>query len=253
METVRQHREFMKSNFAALRGVRSDQSRGLPQPPLQLPCPQDAEVMRLPAVNPSVVTQRDVYQCLRDRRSHREYADANLTAEELSFLLWATQGVKKATDNGYCTFRPVPSAGARHPFETYLVLGRVDGIEPGVYRYLPLTHELLLRFRDRHAMNKIARAACDQAFLAQSAAVFVWSCVPYRGEWRYHLAAHKAMLIDAGHVCQNLYLACEAVRCGTCAVAAYDQDAVDSLLRLDGGDEFVVYLAPVGRKREDAT
>lgn len=93
-----------------------------------------------------------------------------------------------------------------------------------------------------------AVAACnDQEFVGQSAVVFVWSCVPYRAEWRYHLRSHKAMLLDAGHICQNLYLACEAIGAGTCAVAAYGQRAIDELIGLDGQDEFVVYLSPVGR------
>jgi SagB-type dehydrogenase family enzyme len=75
----------------------------------------------------------------------------------------------------------------------------------------------------------------------------MWSAIPYRMEWRYGLAAHKVILLDAGHVCQNLYLACEAIGAGTCAVAAYDQELMDKLLRIDGNDEFVIYLAAVGK------
>jgi len=66
-------------------------------------------------------------------------------------------------------------------------------------------------------------------------------------EWRYGLAAHKLIALDAGHVCQNLYLACEALGAGACAIAAYDQEAVDRLLGVDGREEFVVYLAPAGK------
>jgi nitroreductase len=61
------------------------------------------------------------------------------------------------------------------------------------------------------------------------------------------MVAHKPMLIDAGHVCQNLYLACGAIGCGTCAIAAYDQNGFDEFLNLDGENEFVIYLAPVGK------
>lgn len=64
---------------------------------------------------------------------------------------------------------------------------------------------------------------------------------------RNGLASHKVIALDAGHVCQNLYLACEAVGAGACAIAAYDQDAMDELLGVDGRDEFTVYLAPVGK------
>ena len=61
------------------------------------------------------------------------------------------------------------------------------------------------------------------------------------------MAAHKVIAIDAGHVCQNLYLACEAIQAGTCAVAAYNQKLTDNLLRVDGEDEFAIYMAPVGK------
>ena len=67
-------------------------------------------------------------------------------------------------------------------------------------------------------------------------------------EWRYDIAAHKVIAIDAGHVCQNLYLACEAIDAGTCAMAAYDQEEMDKLLRVDGQNEFAIYLASVGKK-----
>ncbi len=251
MATIREHREFMKSGFGTLYGVMSDQAQGLPQPPLQLPVDAGAEIVDLPPVDPGVLAQRDLYALLKGRRSRRDFTTGPLSAAELSFLLWATQGVEQVVRGGYCTLRPVPSGGARHPFETYLFVQRVDGVAAGVYRYLPLSHQLVLRFRAPDAMRKVAAAACDQAFLAESAVVFVWSCVPYRGEWRYLTKAHKVMLLDAGHVCQNLYLACEAIGCGTCAVAAYDQAAMDGLLRLDGDNEYVIYLAPVGKRRAE--
>jgi len=69
-------------------------------------------------------------------------------------------------------------------------------------------------------------------------------------EWRYHLAAHKVIAMDAGHVCQNLYLASGAIGAGTCGVGAYDQEVLDALLRLDGNNEFVIYLAPVGKEKK---
>jgi nitroreductase len=66
-------------------------------------------------------------------------------------------------------------------------------------------------------------------------------------EWRYDIAAHKVIALDAGHVCQNLYLACEAIGAGTCGIAAYHQELMDALIRVDGHDEFTVYLAAVGK------
>jgi SagB-type dehydrogenase family enzyme len=89
--------------------------------------------------------------------------------------------------------------------------------------------------------------ASDQPFVGNSAVCFIWSSIPYRMEWRYGLGSERVILMDVGHVCQNLYLAAESIGCGTCGVAAYEQDELDQFLGLDGKDEFVIYLAPVGK------
>lgn len=245
-ERTRANREILKSNFPQLRQMKSDQDLQLPQPPLEKPAPADAELIHLPAVDPAVLTERDVYCCLRRRRSRRTFNGGSLTLGQLAFLLWATQGVQRVFGKNYSTFRPVPSGGARHPFETYLIVNRVEGLRPGIYRYLPLSHRLELHVADEALGARVLTACAGQTFIVESAVVFAWSCIPYRSEWRYHIGAAKLMLIDAGHLCQNLYLACEAIGCGTCAVADYDQELFDRLLGLDGVDEFVVYLAPVG-------
>ena len=118
---------------------------------------------------------------------------------------------------------------------------------PGIYRYLPLNHQLLFLEETDQLPDLLATANLGQRFVGQAAGVFIWSCIPYRAEWRYMDHGHKNMLLDAGHICQNLYLAAEALGLGTCAIGAYDQAAMDALLELDGVDEYVVYLAPVGK------
>ena len=75
----------------------------------------------------------------------------------------------------------------------------------------------------------------------------MWTAVPYRTEWRYTIVSAKIIAQDSGHLCQNLYLACEALGLGTCAVGAYNQELADKLCGVDGNDEFVVYISPVGR------
>jgi SagB-type dehydrogenase family enzyme len=141
----------------------------------------------------------------------------------------------------------VPSSGGRNPFETYLAINRVHGIEPGVYRYLPFEYKLVHLFVCESLAEKLGDLAMDQPLIGQAAVCFIWSAVPYREEWRYGTQAAKGILLDAGHVCQNLYLACESIGCGTCAIAAYRQEDLDRFLGLDGEDELVVYLAPVGK------
>jgi SagB-type dehydrogenase family enzyme len=202
--------------------------------------------MKLPDPDPDLIINPDFFQLIQERESRRQYTQESISKAELSFLLYTTQGVKKVV-GGYATRRPVPSAGARHPFETYLAVNRVGDLTPGLYRYLPLDHQLLFLEALEELPGLLATANLGQRFVGQAACVFIWSCIPYRAEWRYMDHGHKNMLLDAGHICQNLYLAAEALGLGTCAIGAYDQAAMDALLELDGMDEYVVYLAPVGK------
>lgn len=249
MATLEDGRKWLRADLWG-GPLETDQKKGLPAPPLQRPVPKGAEVLDLPAPAALSLPPQDFVQLLASRRSRRRFSPEPISLPELSFLLWATQGVHKIIRDGIATLRTVPSAGARHPFETYLAVHRVQDLIPGVYRYLPLTHQLVFLRPDGGLPPKVAEAALGQTFVGEAAVVFVWTAVPYRTEWRYHVLSHKVIAIDAGHVCQNLYLACEALGLATCAVAAYDQRKMDALLEVDGEEEFTVYLAPVGRRAD---
>jgi len=247
-KTIKQSRDFLKDAVRlSIDFSRTDQHRGITPPPIEKPIPPEAKLFDLPQDrNWEGIPSLELVAAIRSRSSRRDYTDTPLTLEEISFLLWATQGVRRRIGPG-TALRTVPSAGCRHALETYLLILNVEGLEPGLYRYLPLEHQLLFEFSEEYLPEKIATAALGQPFVGNGAAVFIWAAIPYRMEWRYDLAAHKVILLDAGHICQNLYLACEAISAGTCAVAAYHQEKMDSLLRLDGENEFVIYLAPVGK------
>jgi SagB-type dehydrogenase family enzyme len=225
----------------------TDQSRGVEPPPIEKPVPAGGKRIDLVPVHDwKGVRNVDLTAAIAGRASVRKFLTEPLTPDELSFLLWATQGVRSVA-SASTAFRTVPSAGCRHSFETYLCVMNVQGLEQGIYRYLPLEHQLLLLSTHDRLGPQVAQAALGQPFAGRSAVTFVWTAIPYRMEWRYGLAAHKVIAIDAGHVCQNLYLACAAISAGTCAVAAYHQQAMDELLGVDGEEEFAIYLAPVGK------
>ena len=245
-------REWIKADvWEEMRGETTDQQRGKPHPPLQQPYPDEAPLIDLPAPHARSLPPVSLFAAMRERQSRRKYSTDPLSIEELAFLLWATQGVRRVMRGNRAVFRTVPSAGARHPFETYLVINRVDGVDPGLYRYLSLDHRLCFLYSAPDLAERAAEACHHQSFVAQSAVTFVWAAIPYRTEWRYSRAAPKLIALDAGHVCQNLYLACEAIGAGACAIAAYHQEQLDALLRVDGENEFAIYVAPVG-KRPDA-
>lgn len=244
------HRQFLKDSLRKTIDFRkSHQHQGVPEPPKQKAVADDLPRIALPAVDEwrPEIGQINLIDTIANRKSRRNFNKTPLTLSELSFLLWATQG-QRNPGNGQPHFRTVPSAGARHSFETYLFISAVESVPAGLYHFLPLSHELVLLYEsDPSLQGKLARAALGQKFVASSAVTFVWTTIPYRMEWRYLGSAHRVILLDAGHVCQNLYLACESITAGTCAIAAYDQEAMDDLLQIDGEEEFTVYLAPVGK------
>jgi len=237
-DTVRQEVDFSQT----------DQNRGLAPPPIQKPYAPHARRIDLPGLEDfKDLGKIDLFSAMKRRASVRAYRPEQLDLKEVALLLWATQGIRRVLDPGHA-LRTVPSAGCRHSFETYLCVLHVTGLEPGVYRYLPVEHQLLFEFAEQDLPRKIQQAVLGQPYPAQAALTFIWTTIPYRMEWRYGPAAYKVIALDAGHVCQNLYLACEAIGCGTCAIAAYDQPGIDRLLKVDGREEFTLYLAPVGRK-----
>jgi SagB-type dehydrogenase family enzyme len=249
MNNTEQYRYFLKDTIRKSINFRStDQHNGVPVPPIEKPYDSNAPRIPLPASDQwtQQIEEKDLISAIANRRSRRKFTSKTLSIDELAFLLWATQGIRQPT-GGNLAYRTVPSAGARHSFETYLFVMRVEGIERGLYRFLPVTNELLFVGEMENMEARLARACLGQSFVARGAVTFIWTTIPYRMEWRYSLAAHRVILIDAGHVCQNLYLACEAIQAGTCAVGAYDQEQLDKLLDIDGEEEFAVYLAPVGK------
>ncbi|MCL1826847.1 MAG: SagB/ThcOx family dehydrogenase [Candidatus Cloacimonetes bacterium] len=237
-------RKFLKATFIDLDDIKTDQMKGIEIPPIQKEV--SGEITALPEVDINNIKNPDIFDCIKNRRSRRGFTDKAISLHGLSFLLWSTQGVARKLQDDKMTIRTVPSGGSRHPFETYLAVHRVDSLKPGIYRYLPMQHSLTFLFEDIDIQNKLIDGSLGQKFVGNCAVTFIWSAIPYRTEWRYSIASAKIILQDSGHLCQNLYLACEALGLGTCAIGAYDQKKIDELLHLDGEDEFTVYLAPVG-------
>lgn len=229
----------------------SDQRKGIPPPPIEKPWPKDVELIDLVDADSLTVGDAPVRAVIGQRRSRRRFTDQYLTNEELSYLLWATQGISKIDMGAGMRvtrhLRTVPSGGARHPFETYLIVQRVEGVPPGIYRYLPVEHKLLPIEKGDGYRDRINEICYGQTFVGDGAVVFVWATIPYRTEWRYDFIGQKDIALEAGHICQNLYLAAESIGGGTCAILGYDQPGIDDLVGVDGEEEFVIYLAPVGK------
>ena len=238
-------REFMRKTAHQFLSPPGEET-GIPQPPLQLPVPETAKRISLPAPRLPGNAHCDLSSVLERRRSVRDYSAISLV--ELSFLLWATQGVREVTDRP-ATSRPVPSAGARHAFETYLLINRVGELTPGLYRYVALEHSLIEADMTAKTAAGIGSACRNsQPLCAASAVTFLWVAVAERMTWKYSERGFRFLHLDAGHVCQNLYLAADRISCGVCAIGGFNDEEINPLLGLDGEDHFVIYLATVGKQ-----
>jgi SagB-type dehydrogenase family enzyme len=190
----------------------------------------------------------DLTTAIQRRQSIRKHSSVPLSLDELSHLLQCTQGVKQVYSSR--TARTVPSAGSRHALETWLVINNVAGLQPGLYRYIATKHQLALMTlaADNDMAAKAIELCHGQPFVETAAALFIWVAVPYRMTWRYGDRGYRYLHLDAGHVCQNLYLAAKSIDSGVCAIAAYDDDQMNAFLGLDGVTAFVIYMATVGKR-----
>lgn len=231
-------------------GYMTDQELKKPQPPL-CKAAMTGNIIDLPSDFEGLDIDGDFLHIINSRKSHRVYTQEQMTLLELSYLLWCTQGVKSVRGKSYATLRTVPCGGARHEFETYMAVQMVDGLEDGLYHYLPMTHQIEFLGKKADLRAFIAESLCEQTWAGKANVVFYYSCVFYRAEWRYGILAHVPILIDSGHITQNLYLAATSIGLGGCAIAAVEPVSANKAFGLDGVEETIFYAMPVGTVREE--
>jgi len=201
------------------------------------------KIISLP--KPDLSSGLSIWEVMSQRRSIRKYASEDASMEELSMLLWATQGISATI--GRHELRVSPSAGALYPIETYIQVNRVKELDPGVYHYAVLNHKLE-QVKTGDFGEKIAHAALGQVMMRDSAFNFVWTGIIARSKWKYLERAYRYIYMDAGHICQNAYLAAEALGMGCCGIGAFFDSEVEEIVGVDGEEEIVVYMCSIGKK-----
>ena len=200
----------------------------------------DAERVGLP--DPRGLKGMSLEGAIQARRSHRTYRAEPLSLEEISRLLYAASGITDRTRG----FRAAPSAGALYPVETYPVVHNVAGLERGIYHYVPQEHALeWLQAMDVRAAMVVA--GVGQEMIGRAQACFVLSAIFQRTRWRYRERTYRYVLLEAGHIAQNIYLAATSLGLGACAVGAFLDDELNGLVGLDGEREAALYVITVGR------
>jgi SagB-type dehydrogenase family enzyme len=190
-----------------------------------------------------------IWEVLRARRSRRNFLAEPMTLNELNLILWACSGI--TADMGDYQLRTAPSAGALYPLETYLTAQNVEGLAPGVY-HLDVRGWALEQLREGDVADEATTALLDQSMCRHAGVNLFWTAVMERCRRKYYERAYRYVWWDAGHVCENAWLAATALGLGMTCMGAWYDDLAHELLGIDGVEHFSVLTATVGRvKGED--
>jgi len=199
---------------------------------------------KFPLPKPTDLSQKTLMECVKNRRSRRNFASDEVGLEKLSYILWVSDGISKITPN--FEYRTAPSAGALYPIETYLVINRSSVVPTGIFHWNIPEHSLEL-IREGDFAREAAKAALDQTMVARAPVVIIWTAVFSRSTWKYKERAYRYVFLDAGHIAAQLFLGAVSVGCGTCQIAAFYDDEINKMLEIDGINESALYLSVLGK------
>ena len=217
--------------------------------------PNSTATGAVPLPAPCLDGRCSVEKALADRRSVREFADEPMSLAVLSQLLWAAQGVTRKMDkpdwwtgeNWQGGMRTAPSAGALYPLEVYVVAGNVEGLDPGVYKYKPLTHELVKVSAGDKRSRMVTRPP-GQNWIAQAPCLIVFGVVYSREKVKYAERAVQYVHIEVGHAVENLCLQAVALDLGSTVMGAFKDDLVKEVIGMPD-EESPLAFVPVGKSK----
>lgn len=207
--------------------------------------------VKLPAIENIPQNSRTFDEVVSSRRSLRDFADLDLDLNELSKILHQSYGITGEIPgkNGFRQdIRSAPSAGALYPAEIYIAVRKVSGIEPGIYHYNVPNHEIELMIPG-DPTEKMYEVCCGQEFVHKTSIVIIMSGVLQRTKLKYGERGYRYALLDIGHLGQNIYLSCTSMGLAVMTTCGFFDDEANKLLRIDGVDETVMYVAFIGKRQ----
>jgi putative peptide maturation dehydrogenase len=220
---------------------------GMPPPAFRA---GDGERIELPVAE----REGQLYDALMRRRTTRSFDhERPLPLADLAAVLryvFGYHGVARLFGKITTLKRTSPSAGGFHSVEAYPFLMRVDGVLPGLYRYDSRDHmlERLAPVDPSAGRELAAQFVCGQTYFADAHALVVLAVRFDRAFWKYrnHQKALAAVLMDAAHLSQTLYLVCTELGLGAFVTAAVNNAEIDEQLGLDGYGEGTVAVCGFG-------
>jgi SagB-type dehydrogenase family enzyme len=197
-----------------------------------------ADVVELPDAREKLTMP--LGEAIRERRTIREFTGEHLPVEALGALLMHGFGESENFR------RPTPSAGALYPLEAYAVVLRGHSTVPrGVYHYNVSDH-LLERVPSAGPVERLNHAIFVPDLVETAGVIVIVTAVFGRSRIKYGERGYRFILLEAGHVVQNLCLAAVALGVGACPIGGFVDDSVSEVLDVDGVDEAPIYLIAFG-------
>lgn len=219
----------------------TDAALGRPAPMRPIPS-GDTRVLPDPMINHHPM---NLTAALQTRRSLRMFTGSAITEEQLSYLLWAAQGITGESE----MFRSSPSAGAIHPVDIYVAVQKVAGLPVGIWRYYPNGHMLELIEEGPKPIGALGKACMMQPAVLRAPVLFCFVATPYRAVWKYGVRGYRDIFLDAGHICENLYLAGTQEELGICGIGAFYDDEAHKALSLTE-EQIFLYAAACGQPKK---
>lgn len=224
---------------------------GAPEPPIRERVESDKRISLRPAAD------SELEKLIRQRVTCRNWdASRPLSAEDFSSTLYRTFAARAVSDEPGITVmkRAVPSAGGLHPTEAYLLVQNVEGVTPGLYHYHPIDHALepLGDVAADESAALALRIVAGQRHFMKAHVLIVLASRFRRTFWKYrnHAKAYRAVILDAGHLSQTLYLAAAERGLAAFITAAVNERDIEEIFGLDPMLEGVLAVSGFGWRGE---
>ncbi|KGE19790.1 SagB/ThcOx family dehydrogenase [Paenibacillus wynnii] len=203
----------------------------------------------IPLPIPTKQSSYSIEEVAARRRSLRDYAEEMIDMQTLSNILHYSYGVTGRLKNTDLELRAVPSGGGLYPIDIFLSINHVDNLEPGIYYYDPLYHQLV-RVNDNDIKDISKEVSGYSVMLENAAFTVILAANFWRNQWKYHERGYRVILLDCGHLAQNIHLMCTAYDLGSCCLMGFVDDEINKLIEVDGIIEHSMYLITVGHKKK---
>ena len=241
----------MNADFSRVFHQSSKKLRSLPEDPNKWPDEWKTTYYksypRLPKIDLDDDPQSaDFFDLIKKRQSQRDFTRVLISKRELSLILKYSCGNIGPIDDGRHR-RAQPSGGGRFPIEIYPIVFRPSkNLKAGLYHYNVKDHVLDVLW-DREFSDEDIGQIFTYPWVKDAAVGIVMTSVFWRNQNKYGERGYRYILLEAGHIGQNLYLVSEALGLKCCALGGTRDENLEKLIDIDGVTESVVYAIAIGK------